>query len=167
MKNLQNMQDALAYQVQGLMNTEVRIRETFGDFNCHDLSMTLQEELNRYGQSAEDKITKLERIFNYLMVHEVSRRDDAANALLAEMKCTVEEPSNVPLRDILIIGCMQKITAYKTAAYQSASLLAAELELDTVAELLEQILKWEMKSSRTLSAIAIEAFNKVQQSSTK
>jgi ferritin-like metal-binding protein YciE len=167
MKNVQNMQDALAYEVQRLMYTELRIKETFGAFTCHDLSMPLMEELNHYEQRTEDKISKLERIFNYLMLLDVSRKDDAANALLAEMKCTVEENPNVLLRDILIIGCMQKITAYKTAAYQSASMLAAELELDTVAELLEQILKWEMKSSRILSAIAIEAFNKVQQSSTK
>jgi ferritin-like metal-binding protein YciE len=67
------------------------------------------------------------------------------------------------LRDILAIGCLQNINAYKIAGYRSAYMFAVEMELDTPTDLLQQILEWEIDSSKTLSALAIEEFNNAQQ----
>jgi ferritin-like metal-binding protein YciE len=51
------------------------------------------------------------------------------------------------------------MNAYKIAYYRSAYLIAVELELDTATDLLQQVLEWEIETSRDLALLAIEEFN--------
>jgi hypothetical protein len=39
--------------------------------------------------------------------------------------------------------------------------MAAELELDTVTDLLQQILEWETATGKSLSTVSISEFNKI------
>jgi ferritin-like metal-binding protein YciE len=149
------------------MYTESKIRDTFEAFARQLSSLSLIEECRRYRQSAEDKITKLERVFNYLMVSDVSRKCEAASVLIADIQCMIDKASSALLRDILTIGCLQQLNAYKTANYRSACIFAAELELDPVAELLEHIMKWEIKSGSMLTSIVADEFNRIQQAPNK
>lgn len=70
--------------------------------------------------------------------------------------------SSTHLRDILTIGCVQNINAYKIATYRSAYMFAVKMELDTATDMLQQILEWEIATHKALSALAIEEFNNTQ-----
>jgi len=164
MKKINTMQDALAFQLQALMYAETRIKAEFSSYGHRVNSQALAEEIRHYAESAENKATKLERIFNYLLVETLSRKHETIDQLLKEVHCVLTETASARLKDILMINCMQTINAYKTAAYRNACMLANELELDIAIDLLEQILHWELKSGQALSALAIQEFNKVQQS---
>ena len=72
--------------------------------------------------------------------------------------------SSPHLKDILMIGCIQNINAYKTAGYRNAFLFAVELELDTAADLVQQMLDWELATGKRLSALSIHEFNKLNSS---
>ena len=61
-------------------------------------------------------------------------------------------------------GCIQTISGYKTAAYKTAHLFAIELELDTVADLLQQIIDWEMETGKSMSSLSIKEFNRLSRS---
>jgi len=157
-----SLNDALAFQLQGLYFTERRLKE-----ECHSrcseiTSRKIRREIENYTGSAYNKMLTLERVFNYLMEEPLSRKNDSINDLMNETHQILSATTSTHLRDILAIGCFQNINAYKIAAYRSAYMFAVELELDSATDLLQQILEWEIDSSKTFSALAIEEFNNAQ-----
>jgi ferritin-like metal-binding protein YciE len=133
-------------------------RSCFRDY----ISLKTSKEIQNYVESAEDKILKLERVFNYLMKEPLSRPNAAIIELVEETHQMLASNGSPHLRDILTIGCVQNINAYKIATYRSAYMFAVELELDTATDMLQQVLEWEMDANKALSALAIEEFNQTQ-----
>jgi len=157
-----SLNDALAFQLQGLYFTETRLKEEFPSCCSEITSRKIRNEIESYTGGADSKMLKLERVFNYLMTEPLSRKNPAINDLMNETHQILSATTSTHLRDILAISCLQKINAYKIAGYRSAYMFAVELELDTATDLLQQILESEIDSSRSFSALAIEEFNNAQ-----
>ncbi len=66
------------------------------------------------------------------------------------------------MRDILNVSCVQNINAYKISVYRTAYLFPVDIELDSVTDLLQQILESELETETLLTTLAIEEFNEVQ-----
>lgn len=162
-KAITTLQDALAFQLQGLYYAETKVKEEFKTCNHHLSSVKLKSEIERYMESAESKVLKLERIFNYLMQEPLSRRNTVIIKLMDETEQMLSISDSPHIKDILMIGCIQNICAYKISSYKTSYLLAVELELDIVSDLLQDILEWELETGKALSILAIEEFNKIQQ----
>jgi ferritin-like metal-binding protein YciE len=160
---LTSLTDALAFLLQGLYFAETKLKNEFPFSSSKITSPKIQREIENYIGSAEDKMLKLERVFNYLMVEPLSRKNDVINDLMNEMHQTLSATTSTHLRDILAIDCLQNINAYKVASYRSAYMLAVDLEIDTVTDLIQQMLEWEIDSSKSFSTLEIEEFNKAQQ----
>ena len=156
------LQEALAFQLQGLYYAELKVREEFSLCSHHLTSSKLKSEINKYMESADDKILKLERIFNYLMQESMTRKNAVINNLLHETEQMLSITNSAHLKDILMIGCIQNICAYKVSSYKSAYMFSVELELDIVSDLLQHILEWEVETGKVLGVLAIEEFNKIQ-----
>lgn len=159
---INSLNDALAFLLQGLYFTETRLKEEFPSCCSEITSGKIRSEIERYTGTADSKMLKLERVFNYLMTEPLTRKNDAIKDLMNETHQILSATTSPHLRDILAIGCLQNINAYKIAGYRSAYMFAVEMELDTPADLLQQILEWEIDSSKTFSALAIEEFNNAQ-----
>lgn len=166
MKTISSLNDALAYLIDGLYFTEKKLKEEFPSCCCKISSTKVKGSIERYLESTGDKILKLERVFNYLMKEPISRRNQVINLLVEETSKLKDLTSSAQLADILTIGCVQNINAYKIAGYRSAYLFAVELELDTASDLLQQILEWEIDMYKTLSDLAVEEFNRTQRTPT-
>lgn len=160
---IKSSSDALAFLLQGLYFTETTLKETFPSCCSQVSSKRIKAEINEYTGSAENKLLKLERVFNYLMTEPMTRKNDTIRDLVAETREMLAATTSEHLKDVLTIGCVQNINAYKIANYRSAYLFAVELELDTATDQLQQILEWELATSKTLSQLAIEEFNRIQQ----
>lgn len=159
MKNkITSLNDALAYLLQGMYFTEKRVKEELSS-SCDDItSTTTRKEIEDYAESADDKMLKLERVFNYLMKEPMIRKSATIDHLLNETRQILSSTTSSQLRDILAIGCMQNINSYKISNYRSAYMFAVEMELDAATDLLQQILEWEIASSKIFSTLAIEAY---------
>jgi ferritin-like metal-binding protein YciE len=159
---INSMNDALAFLLQGLYFTETKLKEEF-PLCCRKVtSMKIRSEIEHYTGSADDKMLKLERVFNYLMKEPLTRKNAAVNDLMEETHQMLASTTSSHLRDILTIGCVQNINAYKIATYRSAYMFAVEMELDTATDMLQQILEWEIDTQKALSALAIQEFNQPQ-----
>lgn len=163
MKKLKTLEDALKYQLQGLYFTEKKVQEEFAECRPLITSGDIRTELTKYIESADSKLLKLERIFNYVLENDLERKNEVISQMLDETHNLVTLASSAQLRDILMITCAQTINAYKTASYRTAYLLAMELELDTAADLLHEIIGWELQTGEMLSTLVIEEFNKANQ----
>jgi ferritin-like metal-binding protein YciE len=162
MKNLiHTVQDALSFQLQGLYYSEKKVSNDLPECQRQISSPKLLDEIEKYLNTSHGKLQKLERIFNYLMKEPVSRKNDVIAKLLEEIHKTLDITESAHLRDILMIGCIQTINAYKIACYRTAYLFAIELEMDTASDLLQQILEWECETSNSLATLSINEFNKI------
>jgi ferritin-like metal-binding protein YciE len=162
MKNIiHTLQEALAYQLKGLIYAETKVRDEFEICSHQITSPELKAEIQRYVGNRNYKLQKLDRIFNYLMQEPGLRKNEVIARMIEETHYLVSLTSSGHLRDILMVGCIQNINAYKIASYKTVYLYTLELELDTAADLAQQILEWELETSKTLSALSIHEFNKV------
>jgi ferritin-like metal-binding protein YciE len=79
--------------------------------------------------------------------------------LIENTKDMLNSPLTDEMKDVLMISCLQTINHYKIAGYKTALTFASELELETAAELIGQVLHWEMETEKNLSSIAVNEVN--------
>ena len=161
-KTIRTLQDALSYQLQGMLYAEDKVRDEFKACSHHITSTEVKKIIQTYIDNAENVKLKLDRVFNYLMVEPRSRKNEVINKMIDETQHLLTYASSSHLKDILMIGCIENINAYKTASYQSAYLMAVELEMDTPADLIQQILEWELSTCKSLAGLSIREFNNIQ-----
>lgn len=159
-KKINTLHDALTYQVRGLVYAETKVRDEFETCKTQITSAEVKSEIQKYINSADNKLLKLERMFNYLMQEYSSRKNVVVIKLIEEAQYMLGNTPPAHLKDILMVGCIQNISAYKIASYRSAYLFAVELELDPVADLIQQILDWEVETGKALASLSIHEFNK-------
>lgn len=155
-KSLTTLHDALAYQLSAMYDAEVKLKENISDFQQASRYPLLREEFENYAEQTSNKITKLERIFNYLMEEPAGRKNEVIDKLLEETQRIIRHTGADTLRDIMLTSCMQSINYYKIGAYSSARILALEMEIDTVSDLLDDILSWEKQMRRKLDQLVME-----------
>lgn len=161
-KSITTLHDALCYMLQGLVFTEEKIKKEFSSCRKNITDSGLKSELDKYVESADNKLLKLQRAFGYLTQDTVSRKNEVITKMLDETHRLLSPSTSSQLKDILMLSCLQNISSYKISAYKTAFLFALELELDTVADLIQQILEWETETGKHLSPLALEMFNKIQ-----
>jgi len=159
-RNIKTLEDALTYQLQGLLFMEKRVKDEFSICSSQITSREVKQEIQKYIDSAESKLLKLERVFNYLLREPAARKNQIVNGMLEETHHLLEYANNDQLKDILMISCVQSINAYKIASYKTAYRFAVELELDTPSELLNEIIQWELQTKAALDSLSMEEFNR-------
>lgn len=158
-KTINSLTDALVYQLQGLFYTESKVKKEFKDCSMMITSQEVNTKLQAYVDSGDSKLLKLERIFNHLSQEPLAKKNKVINELISETHHMLTYGTSPQLKDILAVACIQNINAYKISCYKTAYLLAAELEFETVSDLLHQIMEWEQGTSAELSSLSIEVFN--------
>lgn len=155
-KGLSNLQEALGYQLKNLYDAEKKIQKALPECSEKATNPSLQKELKAYLECTFDKISKLERVFNYLVDSPTGRENLIMDKMLEDTHHILKVASSDPLRDVLITSCFQNIIHYKIAGYGSTHAMAMELDLRTVTDLLHEVLMWEKQSDQALTAIALK-----------
>lgn len=159
--NITTLQQGLAWLLQGLYYSEKRIKHELAACAYQVTSEDVALALQQYIEDANNKLLKIERIFNYIMQEPLIRKNGVIDQFIEEthymLNCTA---SHQHLKDVLLLGCIQNLNAYKTASYKTAYLFASHLELDTASDLLQQMLEWELAMGRRLSSLSVSEFNK-------
>jgi len=160
MKTIHSVSDALAYTLGNLHHSEQLMRDHFRSLASKLTSPSLAVQLEEQVCGCENNLLKLERVFNYLMQDPVACNRDAMAQLINETLKLTASVHNHYLKDVLIIGGIQNIQAVKISNYRMAYMLATELELDTVVDLIQQIVEQETEATKALSNLFIYRFNK-------
>jgi ferritin-like metal-binding protein YciE len=161
-KTIKTLQDALSYQLQGMLFTEDKVRVEFKACSHHITSTEVKKIIQAYIDNADNVKLKLDRIFNYLMIEPRPRKNEVINKMIDETQHLMTCASSPHLKDILMISCVKNINAYKTASYQTCYLMAVELQMDTPADLIQQILEWELNTCKSLGGLSIREFNNIE-----
>lgn len=160
-KTIGTLQDALSYQLQGMMYAEDKVKDEFRRCSHHITSAEVRKVIEEYIDNAVNVKLRLDRVFNYLMVEPVSRKNDVITKMVEETQFLLTGTSSAHLKDIMMIACIKNINAYKTAIYQTSYLIAVELQMDTPADLIQQILEAEVSTGKGLAGLSIREFNNI------
>lgn len=153
---IKSLNEALAFLLEGLYYAETKLADEFPACCGKINSPRLQGVVSNYSGSAQNKLLKLDRVFNYLMKDPERRVNKVVDELIIETRLILASTTSENFKDLLTIGCIQNINAYKIANYRSAYLMAVKLELDTAADLLQEVLEWEAGTFRRLTHLSIE-----------
>ena len=160
MKNpLSNLHEALVFQLEGLYDAEKKLEKSMRICANKVMSQTLRAEITKYGEQASDKRIKLKRAFSYLGCGPFGRKNRVMRDLIKDMLELSEYTTEGRIRDAMVIAFMKNITHYKIEDYCTAQSFAIELQLDTVADLLHEIIHWERVTGETLAKIALDQIN--------
>lgn len=157
--NVSNLGEALALRLDELLDAESQLKEAIPDCISKVSAVSLKQELNAYLDNCSDKMQKLERVYTYLMKSPSKSKTKIINRLIENTRDMLSSPLTNEMRDVLLISCLQTINHFKIAGYKTALTFASELELETAADLLEQVLHWEMETEKNLSFIAMNEVN--------
>ena len=157
---IKTLHDALVYELQGLYDAERKLKEYLNKCSTEKMSKELRTQIQRYTDSTDSKLLNLERVFNYLMQEPIIRKNEVINHFLQETHYLLTHTFSRDIRDILMATCIQSINSYKIRCYKTAYLFAIELELETAADLLEQILEWEIEMKEQLMECTTSQLNK-------
>ena len=159
-KNVHTLQDTLGLQLQALYYAEKKLKDEYGECSREISSENLKKTMHHYELSGDEKMHKLERIFNYLMLEPEPRKNKALIKLLEETRELLSYTDSPHLKDILMVSCLQNINALKISGLKVAYMFTLELEMDTASDLLQQLLELELETSKALAFAALEEFNK-------
>jgi ferritin-like metal-binding protein YciE len=154
------IEDAFAFQLQRLYYTENRIKEEFHHCCAHVHSPALKKHVEDYLDETDSKILKLQRVFNYILKEPLPLKNETINRLLHETNEILTLSQSAFLKDLLIINVIKDLNAYKISNYRNVYIYSVELELDTPTDLLQQVLEWELDTSKALSALMLREFNR-------
>ncbi len=157
---ISNHAKALTYLLEDMYDAEKKIQKNLPALESLITSSKLKSEVGKYHESAGDKRIKLKRIFSYLLVGRFGRENEAIHELLKESRVLGKVTVPSDLRDRMIIVSLQEINQCKIAVYEAALVLADQMNLVTVTELLEEILNWERETSSSFSRIGLQQLSK-------
>lgn len=156
MKQLTTLNDILAYQLRGMYDAEQKLgTEVPPCCSCANF-IHLQKEIKKYIEQASYKIIKLERIFNYLMAEPTGHHNPIIDKMLKDINSIAASVESPRLRDVMVTSSLLAINHYKMGVYSCCQLIALEMEVETVSDLLAEIVNWERETNRALSRIALE-----------
>jgi ferritin-like metal-binding protein YciE len=158
-KPIVSLREGLIYHLRGLFDAEHQIQRAIP--LCIEVAQTpeLKREMRKYATKTGEKIMKLERVFNYMMAEPGGRKSRVMEELINDTHFMLERTDSAPIRDAMLIACMQNTNHYKIAGYGTAVAFARNLNLDIGIDLLEEVLSWEKETNRNLSSIALESVN--------
>ncbi len=162
-KNLQNkvrlmeknLKDLLLDELHDLLSSENQIVEALPEMVRAAESEDLKHAFEGHLKETKEQIHRLEKIFKLLEVEKKEKFCEATKGLIEECKGVLKDfKKKSPLRDAALISKAQRIEHYEISAYGTVRTFAQELDLDEVADLLNETLDEEANADKKLTKIA-------------
>lgn len=161
MKTIATLRDAFSQHLQRLYDAEKKVHLMFQSYTHTGIPKDLKDKVHDCADNANSKLLKLDRIFSYLMHDPSKGKNEVVEKILEEMHEVLTHTAGASLKNALLVGYIQSIHAYLRAGYKMAHLYAMELELDTAADLLQQILAWEENMGNSLCTLSVDTFTHI------
>ena len=150
-----NLHELLVHELEDLLDAEQQLANALEKMatTAHDgdLKEALQGHKKR---TQEHHIPRLHECFEHLGRTPSTRTCKGMQGIIREGEELANATGDAATRDAAIIGAAQRAEHYEMAGYGTARAHAHELELDEIAELLQDTLDNEGKTDQKLTKIA-------------
>lgn len=115
---------------------------------------SLRSAIEEHLKETRDQVARLEQVFKIIGRRPEPDQCEAMQGLLEEAEEVLSASGNRQVKDAVIIGALQRIEHYEIAAYGTARAFADQLDMDDVADLLQESLDEESSADRKLTSLA-------------
>ena len=159
--SLHSLEDTFKQTIKDLYNAEQQLVEALPALSqgaeCPELKAAFREHL----EATKGHVTRLEDVFKLLGMPARGKKCAAMEGLISEGKeILAERDGSGPAVDAALIVGAQKVEHYEISGYGSARSIAELLDLDEVAQLLQDTLDEESEANEKLTEIASNKVNR-------
>jgi ferritin-like metal-binding protein YciE len=148
-------------ELHDILSSEDQIVEALPEMVKASNSPDLKKAFESHLKETKGQIQRLEKIFKLLKVAKKEKLCKATKGLIQECKEVLKDfKTKSPLRDAALISKAQRIEHYEISAYGTVRTFAKELDLNEVADLLQDTLNEEENADKKLTKIAEGGFFK-------
>lgn len=149
-----DLRDLLIHGLRDMLYAEARIHKRLAPMIDAARSPQLRDALALHHAETARQVQTLQDLFDSLGLHASSECCDAMEGILDEGATLLEQFAGRPAADAAIIFACQAIEHHEISRYRSLLEYARQLQLHTVAPVLERILAQEEAASGRLDAAA-------------
>jgi ferritin-like metal-binding protein YciE len=117
-------------------------------------SPALRNSVEEHLKEIRNQVARLERVFDIVGRRPGRAEFQAMQALLEELEEAMVASGDRQVKDAVLIGALQRIEHYEMAGYGTARAFASQLDMDDVADLLQESLDEESSADSKLTALA-------------
>lgn len=119
----------------------------------------LKEALERHQEESAEQLERLQQVFEIFGKSARGKTCEAIQGLMAELEEHIEDFSDSPAADAVLISGAQAMEHYEIARYGTLRSWATQLGLNEAAKLLGQTLEEEEKTDKLLTQLAEQYAN--------
>lgn len=150
-----NLKDLLIDELHDILSSEEQIVEALPEMVKASESPDLKKAFDSHLKETKGQVKRLEKIFKLLKIKKKKKFCKATKGLIQECKEVLKNfKTKSPIRDAALISKAQRIEHYEISAYGTMRTFATELNLDAVADLLQETLDEEGSADKKLTKIA-------------
>lgn len=150
-----DLKDLLIDELHDILSSEEQIVEALPDMVRASESPELKKAFESHLKETKGQVKRLDKIFKLLKIKKKKKFCKATKGLIQECKEVLKDfKTKSPIRDAALISKAQRIEHYEISAYGTMRTFATELDLDAIADLLQETLDEEGNADKKLSKIA-------------
>lgn len=152
--NLQSLEDLLSELLSDLYDAEQQLVEALPKLADAAENEDLKAGFEEHLEQTREHLKRLDQIFDQINQKPLDRRSLVMQALIDQGQEVVDSDAEDQIRDLALTCAAQKVEHYEIAAYASAVGLADQLDLESIADLLNGTLDEEQETADNLMEIA-------------
>lgn len=150
-----NLKDLLIDELHDILSSEEQIVEALPEMVRASESPDLKKAFESHLKETKGQIQRLQKIFKLLKIEKKEKFCKATKGLIQECKEVLKDfKTKSPVRDAALISKAQRIEHYEISAYGTMRTFANKLDLNIVADLLQETLDEEGSADKKLTKIA-------------
>jgi ferritin-like metal-binding protein YciE len=151
---LNTLTEALHSELADLYDAEQQLVSQLPKIAQAVQNSALRNAVEEHLKETRNQVTRLERVFE--MVGRRPERDEcqAMQGLLEEAEEVIAASGDRQVKDAVLIGALQRVEHYEIAGYGTARAFAQQLDMDDVADLLQESLDEESSADSKLTTLA-------------
>ena len=159
MKSIENLTDVLVYILEGMYETEKQIQRQSPDMIRLASSHSLKSQIAITYENSFSNRLRLKRIFSYLLTRTVDYKEPIVAGMIKDFQPVPSLTLSPILGDIITSTALRGLACYRLAEYSSARDLAIQLDVETVINLLDQIVVQTNQEWHSLAEVALSDVN--------
>lgn len=151
---LNTLTEALHMELADLYDAEQQLVSKLPEVAQAVDNSSLRSAIEEHLEETRNQVARLEQVFEMIGRKPESDQCEAMQGLLQEVDEVIAASGDRQVKDAVLIGALQRVEHYEIAGYGTARAFAEQLDLDDVADLLQESLDEEGSTDRKLTTLA-------------
>ncbi len=160
MEEMHTLSDLLEHELKDTYDAELQAIDAMPKMAEAASSQEVKDKFVKHLEVSKQQVARLEEVFEMMDMEPEREHCDGMAGIIKDGSKVISMKGNSHVKDAALIAAAQKVEHYEIAAYGTLRTFAETLEMDDVADLLQQTLREEASTDKTLSMVAERGINR-------